>query len=199
MKKLLSWVLLLCMVLMSSYACAETAESEEIAPDFKSFYWGDSKETVMAVEGTPMLENELTAINAEYIAYEATAVGLDAALAYYFCDDGLFTVRYILAESHSNDSLYIDDYETFKSALTKKYGEPYIDLEDWENDSKKEYYADNKGDALNYGYLTYFTVFETDTSYIAMEMSADNYEITTSVTYESKEITAGEADYSDDI
>jgi len=120
-------------------------------------------------------------------------------LAYYFCDDGLYQVRYVLTETHSNESLYIDDYGTFKNAMIKKYGEALFDLENWENDSKKEYYADNKGNALSYGYLTYDTVWLLDRTYISMNMSADNYDITMTIDYVSAEISPGEADFSDDI
>lgn len=65
-------------------------------------------------------------------------------------------MRYILTEEHSVDSLYIDDYNTFKQALTNKYGEPLLDNEKWTSDSKKSFYADDKGRALNYGYLSYY-------------------------------------------
>ena len=167
--------------------------------DFRQFVWGDSKEEVIAKEGRPSSEGNVTGMDADYIVYETTAVGLDMILGYYFCDEGLFRVRYILAEDHSNEALYIDDYNKFKSALTKKYGDPFIDHESWLNDSKKEYYADDKGTALCYGYLNYLTMYFTDRSYISMEMSADNYEITMTVDYESSVISPGEVDYSDDI
>lgn len=203
MKKILSCVLMLCLILMSACAFAEeptdTAETMEILPDFKSFYWGDSKETVVKTEGTPLHEGKMTALDAEYIVYETTAVGLDVLLGHYFCDDGLFQVRYILTETHSNEALYINDYETFRDALTKKYGKPLLDYENWTNDSKKNYYADDKGSALCYGYLTYSTLYCTDRSCIQMGMSADNYDITMTVDYNSTEIDPGEADYSNDI
>lgn len=201
MKRLQAFVLVF-MLIFASCACAEStnpAEPAETTPDFKQFYWGDSKETIIAVEGDPALEGQMTAVNAEYIAYETTAVGLDVLLAYYFCDEGLYEVRYILTEKHSNNSLYIDDYNTFKAALTKKYGTPILDKENWENDSKKSYYADRKGTALCYGYLTYSTFYWTDRSLITMNMSADNYDISMIVYYESITISPGEADYSGDI
>lgn len=184
-----------------SVAYAELPATADTAPvyDFKEFMWGDSKAKVMAVEGDPILEGKMDGMDATYIAYETRTVGLDMFLAYYFCDEGLYAVRYILNESHSNEELYIDDYESFKTALTKKYGEPIWDTEIWSNDSKKEYYADKKGDALCYGYLTYVTWYITDTTYISMSMDADNYEISMRVDYESKTISPGEADYSSDI
>jgi hypothetical protein len=177
----------------------ETESSEEEAYDFKKFHWGDSQETIEAVEGEPKTEDDMSAVDAHYVAYETTVAGKDALLAYYFCSDGLFQTRYILTESHSNEDLYIDDYEDVRTALTKKYGEPDFDFENWSNDSKKSYYADKKGDALSYGYLTYLTAYMLDRTTIYMDMSADNYKISTTIDFTSNDISAGEADYSDDF
>ena len=186
-------------ILFVSTLFPNIVSAETVDYDFKSFYWGDSREKVISVEGTPDGEGKLTGTDSTYIAYETTAVGMDVLLGYYFCDEGLYAVRYILLEEHSNESLYIDDYEKFEAALTKKYGKPLLDLENWENDSKKEYYADRKGDALCYGYLTYETVYSSGTASIVMSMSADNYEITTTVDYMSFDINGGEADYSSEV
>lgn len=202
MKKKLSIFIAILMMLMPFVVSAETVTSTEepiIEYDFKKFFWGATMDEVIKVEGTPLFDGKVNGVDATYVAYETTAVGLDMILAYYFCDDGLYQVRYILNETHSNDSLYIDDYETFKSALEKKYGKTWWDLEDWENDSKKEYYADKKGDALCYGYLEYSTVWFLDRTIISMRMSADNYDIAMTVNYKSNEITPGAADFSDEI
>lgn len=201
MKRITSLVLAFVMLLstMGAVVQAESVEGEGISPDFKSFYWGDSKEAIMAIEGEPYADGEVDGVDATYIAYQTTAVGLDMLLGYYFCEDGLYQVRYVLTETHSNESRYIEDYETFREALEKKYGEPLLDNEYWSNDNKKKYYADDKGNALCYGYLTYSTIWLLDRTYIAMEMSADNYEISMVVDYASAEISPGEADYSDEV
>ena len=168
-------------------------------PDFKSFCWGDTQETVIAKEGNPLLSSEMTNRDVTYIAYNTTVAGKKAILAYYFSDQGLFTVRYILQESHSNENMYITDYEAIRSAITKKYGDPLFDFESWQDDSKKSYYANRKGDALSYGYLTYFTMYSLERTSISMQMSADNYEISTNIQFESKNISFAEADYSKDF
>lgn len=196
MKSVIARVLI-CMFLTVFMVTAAYAQGT--TTDIRQFNWGDSQEYVESVEGEPVYEGQMNGLNANYIAYETTAVGLDMLIAYYFCDDGLFQARYILTEPHSNETLYIDDYSTFRSALTKKYGDPLWDYESWENDSKKEYYANRKGDALCYGYLSYMTWYFTDRTTIYMNMSADNYDISMTVDYESNEISAGEADFSGDI
>jgi hypothetical protein len=173
--------------------------SEENTYDFKTFHWGDSQEIVEAVEGEPTKKGDMSGVDAYYIAYETTVAGKDAVLAYYFCSDGLFETRYVLTEKHSNEDLYIDDYDDVRTALTKKYGEPDVDSENWSNDNKKSYYADRKGDALSYGYLSYMTGYLLDKTTVLMKMSADNYKITTTVDFQSEELFPGEADYSDDF
>lgn len=178
---------------------SEKESETELEYDFKKFCWGDAQELIEKEEGEPYLEDDMTAVDAHYIAYETTVAGKDAVLAYYFCDEGLFRTRYILTEEHSNEELYIDDYEDVQEALEKKYGEPTLYYEDWQDDSKKSYYAEKKGDALCYGYLNYYTYFRLDRSLISMEMSADNYDISTSIDFTSMEISPGEADYSDDF
>lgn len=175
----------------------ETSNNSEY--DFKTFRWGDSQETVVSVEGKPDKEGALKNIEAHYIKYNTTVATKDAILTYYFCDDGLYSVRYNITEKHSNEALYIDDYEYIKRALTKKYGKPFYDEEDWQNDDCKKYYQDKKGDALQYGYLTYYTWYNLERTDIYMYMSADNYVISTVIEYVSKDINPGAPDYSGDL
>lgn len=199
MKQIVVSILLAFVVVGSICLPPETVAAEAADYDFKTFYWGDPREKVIGVEGIPDGTGTLSGTNSEYIAYETTAVGMDVLLAYYFCDEGLYAVRYVLLETHSNDSLYIDDYNEFKSALTKKYGDPIFDLENWEDNSKKEYYANKKGDALCYGYLTYETLYSSGRASIVISMSADNYEISTTVDYVSFDIDPGDPDYSNEV
>lgn len=194
-KRLTACLLLLTLCLAALPGLGESAP----AYDFKKFRWGDSQESVMAVEGTPKYSGKMNGLDANYIAYDTTAVGMDVLLAYYFCDGGLYSVRYILNEDHSVDSLYIDDYNTFKQALTNKYGEPLLDNEKWTSDSKKSFHADDKGRALNYGYLSYYTCYITERVIVEMDMSADNYEVSTLINYTSLTVSPGETDFSEDV
>lgn len=210
MKKKIILALLMCGVVtmsvpMDALAASEvqkeesTENTDEVAYDFKTFNWGDSQEKVEEVEGEPFLEDDMTAQDAHYIVYKTTVAGKDALLVYYFCDEGLFITKYILTEEHSNENLFIEDYEDIRDALTKKYDEPDYDFENWSDNGKKSYYADRKGTALEYGYLDYLTAWIMEKTYISMEMSADNYNISTIIEFGSKDIEAGEADYSADF
>ena len=179
----------------------ETKDSDE-KYDFKKFHWGDKEEDIIAIEGEPDIKDKMLQYDAYYLAYEDVSVaGKEAILAYYFSDDeGLFTTKYILTTRHSNENLYIDDYNDIVDALTKKYGSPDINTDIWSDNSKKDYYSSRKGDALSYGYLTYYTLWtELPKTSIVMIMSADNYEVSTSIEFGSKDISVGEADFSDDF
>ena len=163
--------------------------------DFKKFRWGDSQEYVMEIEGAPDGEDDMVDLDSHYIVYITTLAGKDALLAYYFCDEGLWQARYILTESYSNYDLYIDDYEKVKEQLTKKFGDPLLDLESWEYDDKEEEYKNKKGDALYEGYLTYWTWYQTDTTDIDLDMSASNHYIATDLTFASLDIYPDEINY----
>ena len=170
-----------------------------LAYAIRKLNWGDTKEHVKEVEGDWILEGTVDNLNATYVVYKVKVASLECLLAYYFCDEGLYQARYVLIEDHSNASLYIDDYNTFKKALTQKYGKPLIDTEKWDEDSNKKYYSDRRGRALEFGHLSFLTSYFLDDTIILMEMSADNYEIKTTIDYSSISISPGTADYSDDI
>lgn len=194
-------ILISCFLLML-ISLPSLAEANEFEYDFKQFKWGASFEEVVSVEGNYLTSDKVNGKDDTVIVYRTTAVGMDVILGYYFCDDGLYQVVYSLDEEHTNGESHIDDYEKFRDALTKKYGKPLFDRIKWNDNSMKEYYLENgksKGDALTYGYCSYFTGYQTDRSLIAMSMSSDNYEISTTIVYQSTVIDSGEADYSDEI
>ena len=199
MKKILACILALFSL---TFVFSAFAEGDKPTYDFKKFLWGDSRNSIEAVEGEPFADGKVNGSSTTYIVYETTAVGLDTLLAYYFSNEGLCQIRYLLTEEHSNDNLYIDDYSTFRSALTKKYGEPTLDFISWNDDSMKSYYEKNgksMGDAVSFGYCTYYTVYLTERTMITMEMSADNYDISTTIDYISNTVTQEESDFSDEI
>ena len=93
--------------------------------------------------------------------------------------------------------MYITDYNSVKSQLTKKYGNPWYGQENWDTTSHKSYYSDDKGRALSYGYLTYETGYRTPRTSIVMYMGADNYNVEFYIYYNSRNISAPVEDYSD--
>ena len=196
MKRILSMVLMalfICLFLPSAYAESNTE------PDFKTFYWGDAQTIVEKSNGTPDYTGVMNTQVANYIAYDVSLLGMDAILVYYFCDDGLFSVRYMFQEEHSNEDAYIDDYQTVKSALYKKYGTTLLEGENWSNDDKKEYYANEKGKAVLYGFLEYYAYYLNDRTEVDLTMNSDNYDISLAINYISNDIKPAEKDFSGDL
>ncbi len=196
-KKIIALFLIVFLCFSLTVALGESESDTSFT--FRGYPWGESYKTVYNKEGEADFSGEVDTLQANYIAYATTLVGLDVFVAYYFCDDGLFEGRYILTEEHSNDDLYIEDYQTLQTALIKKYGEPLINSEKWSSDSKKDYYKNEKGTAVCYGYLTYETTFVTSGTLVTLTLDADNYDISTTLDYSSLTIFAPEKDFSGDL
>ncbi len=179
---------------------APTQQARQFEYDFKTFNWGDSKEKVMAAEGRPALSERMRDGTGEYLAYNTTAVEQKVILVYYFTNDNrLHSVVYLSDEQHEDTELFIQDYAAFKSAMSKKYGSPALDKENWQNSSRKNAYENRKGSALDLGYLTLQTRYETDTTLILMDLSMVDGLPRLTVTYNSLTVSPVEKDYSDEI
>ena len=175
---------------------SDTANDSNIY-DFKQFNWYDSVEKIKEIEGEPSDEGDSQAGHTLY--YDVNAIGLDAFLGYSFNKNGLCDVMYVFTEKHSSASSYIYDFNTIKEALDKKYGEPIICRELWDTSEHESYYSDNKGQALEYGYLKLVAKYELERTSIMLITSSVNYEIGTSLSYVSKVNPVEEIDYSNDI
>jgi len=163
--------------------------------DFKQFVWGDSQDKILEVEGSPEEYGKLEGNPALY--YDKLLAGMDTQLAYAFNENGLYFAGYILNVKHTQGDKYISDYNTLKGALIDKYGYPKYDIESWDSDDNKEYYT--KGDALIYGHLMYITRFFTDTTQITLWMDSDNFQVQTSLFYQSLNSLGNKYSFLDDL
>ncbi|MBA7549873.1 hypothetical protein ES705_42372 [subsurface metagenome] len=160
--------------------------AEEVKYDFRKTNWGMSIEQVKATENAK-LDLEIDSI----LFYSGVRIdeiyGEDFSCTYFFSEDKLFLALYVISEEHTNDNLYIRDYENLKKVLTKKYGKPKINKTTWNSDFYKN--DESKwGFAVSVGDLSYFSSWETPTTLITLELSGDNYEIKRNgLNYESKE------------
>lgn len=150
-------------------------------PLFRGTKWGQSKKQVKQIEKSKILKDTSSAL-----IYKLTVGGLDAILGYYFVDNKLFRAAYFFQESHSNDNLYIDDYNTIKSMLKQIYNEPSEDEEDWKNDSYKDD-RDKWGFAIYMGQLSYHTKWENSSTVISLYLQKGDQGIQMGIEYFSKE------------
>ena len=186
MKKAIS-VILLCLLIFTVGGCGNNADSvsevtESTEPqddnfDFRKSKWGASRETVKKSEEATFLDE-----TTDVLMYRDIKVaGLDASLGYVFKDSKLAQGIYSFTEKHSNDNLYIDDYNKIKKALTEKYGEGKENWS-WDDDLFKDD-EDNYGLAISAGHLEIVTRWVTEKSQIVLSLHGDNYEINLTLGY----------------
>lgn len=149
--------------------------------DFRNVTWGMTMNEVKRSE-TLSVQEEDDAV----LAYEETVAGLDAYLLYGFDDDGkLYNAYYSFVEKHSNDNLYISDYNNLVDKLTEKYGEPNYNRDVWLNTLFQDH-PEDYGLAVSIGHLMYGAEWETPTTKISLVLSGDNYKCTLIIGYTSK-------------
>jgi len=146
---------------------------------FRKTKWGMTPAEVKASEPLKISEE-----NKEFIAYKTSVIGKDVFVGYFFIDNQLTRARYILSQSHSNESDFITDYEDFKKILIKKYGNPTKDESFWKKDLYKDNYSD-WGTAISLGHLIYFSTWSTNDMEISNTLMGDNYDISCIIEYRS--------------
>lgn len=149
---------------------------------FRKTKWGMSIEQVKSSE--PL---EVAKEDGNFLGYKTEVIGKNMLLGYYFVDNQLVRARYILAESHTNKNDFIQDYNDFKEILTKKYGKPNEDTSLWRNSLYKDDYS-GWGTAISLGHLVYYSSWETQDTEIINMLSGENYRITCTIEYISKNL-----------
>ncbi|NIO48439.1 MAG: hypothetical protein GTN73_03220 [Candidatus Aminicenantes bacterium] len=167
---------------------------EEIVPPkidskagFRGVLWGASKEHVKKAETSEFMKEDKVGgalKGLEMLVYKADVAGLDGMIIYYFAKSLLTRARYIITESHSNKNLYLEDFKSIKSQLTKKYGSPERDDTIWSNDLYRDDPSEY-GMAVSVGHLIYVAEWYPPESAIQLLLRGDNYKINLWVEYTS--------------
>jgi hypothetical protein len=152
--------------------------------DFRTIDWGMTRDQIKSTETIqPDFEND------KILAYKVKIAGFSAILVFNFISDKCINGRYLIQEKHSNNNLYIEDYNKLKVLLNKIYGEPQNDEVIWKDDLYKDK-PDDYGMAICAGQLIYYSIWENEETEITMELSGDNYEVNHFVIfYDSKKFT----------
>ena len=173
-------VLLLFLLVSSDLISQEKIQKN----DFCDSKWGMKKDKVLSTEKNKPIEAGPD--NRYFLAvYTGEVAGLKMEYVYYFLDDVLVRGGYVLREKHTNKNKYIDDYNKLKEILTRKYGGPIKDDENWYNDRYKDRPQDY-GLAVSIGYLVFQSGWETDRTLIHLTLMGDNYDILSTLHYISK-------------
>jgi len=104
---------------------------------------------------------------------------------YVFVGDMLVRTKYMSTQTHSNKTLFIQDYNNLQKLLTTKYGKPDQEETIWLNTLFQDDYSD-WGVAVAAGHLAMGTVWNTSSTLITLLLNGDNYEIRLGVEYVSK-------------
>ncbi len=101
---------------------------------FRSTKWGMSLDEVEAVEGLKLYCDS----NGACVSTEQKLLHFDVRILFVFDDDRLFGGGYGFYEEHTNDNLYIEDFNKVMNILEGKYGEADEGGLIWNDDSGKD-------------------------------------------------------------
>lgn len=149
---------------------------------FRTSDWGASISEVKSNEKLTLIDE-----NVSLLAYETTISGIKNIVGYLFTEGKLTTGRYLVTEEHSNKNDYINEYNTLKDLMEKKYGKPKKDKKIWKNDLYQDDYS-QWGFAVSLGHLLYYSTWETEKSEISIMLSGENYKIQLMIEYVSVEL-----------
>ncbi len=167
-------ILLIAVLLLVAYS---------LFAQFRNTKWGMSIDEVKQTENS-----EPTYDKDNMLGYDDQLLEFDVFCFYIFVDNQLVRAKYAINEKHSNDNLYIDDYNKLKEALNKKYKTAILDTNLWKNDLYKDDRS-HRGFAVSLGHLVCFATWETQDTDIFLVLRGDNYDIDLVLEYTSKELT----------
>lgn len=149
-------------------------------PDFRGLVWGANKAAAIATEGKP------TAISNRELDYPVVIEGLPANAAFIFSEDKLTGGIYMFQVKHSENNLYITDFDNLKAALTQRYGKPSYAGESWVDPLFKDDRV-RWGMAIAAGQMTMYSVWDRHATKITLMLRGDNFRIKLLLGYASKE------------
>lgn len=172
MKKEIILLLTAMMIVITPTCIVAKVQSEEASEDtfdFRNTNWGISrKEVIQSEEANPAMENK------DSLAFTDIKLGEKDVTAFYaFDNDELIRGSYTIDETHINPLKYLDDYNELKELYIEKYGEPLSDDQIW-NDKT---FSDDLGYSLMFGYVSYMTMWTTETTSICFYLGGDTGDI----------------------
>lgn len=137
--------------------------------DFQGITWKSNKKDVLAAYPEAKDLNSIVSIDTNLGTFNTN-------LIFKFEFDELVLVAYSFKEEHTNDNLFINDYNEIKGLLVEKYGDPDSDQKYWNNDLYKSNYS-RHGFAVSLGHLVYETIWNLPDVDIVLKLTGDNYKI----------------------
>lgn len=154
-----------------------------VVHDFRKTNWGMTKTEVKNIENDKVFLEE-----GNLLSYKGKVNDLNCLIIYIFAENSLVRARYVFNDNHTNDNDYIGDYNSLKSVLKQKYGAPVDSQQNWKNDLYKDRMLD-WGMAIKVGHLSYFSKWNTKSTYIQLYLGGDNYKTSLIIEYKSAKLT----------
>ena len=149
-----------------TWQLAESVYRDEDSYEFRRTTWGMSSAKVARSESLELLRGNDLVIG--------SIGGLTVHIGYVFHDDKLVGGICRLVERHTEESSFAADFDSLKSALVRRHGEPFRDELVWENDQFKEY-PQFYGTAISLEHLEMNTQWETERSIVSLVMRGHTY------------------------
>lgn len=188
--------------LIAQFTLAALAQDES-GFDFRKTRWGMSVAEVKASEGNILIADGPKDIYDNILVYKGMIARLPTLINYFFISGQLVQASYALNVKHSNENLYIEDFNNIKNVLISKYGHPIEDSVIWKDDTYKND-PEDYGFAISVGDLALQNMWKTSSTEIYLTLRGDNYHINIAIPYmstrlksliESKEKSAEERDF----
>jgi len=145
--------------------------------DFRGLKWGATADELKGREKVKPVSDK-----ANFIMYRDKIGSVNVYVIYNLKYGKLCSGSYSNITKHANKNDYIDDYDSFKELMTKKYGKPNEDIVRWKNDLYKDSPQDY-GMAVSLGHLALESHWITDNTIIVNALSGDNYKLYHDVDY----------------
>lgn len=149
---------------------------------FRKSAWGDSPGKVVAVEGKPSDKTP----DGSLFVYQTTLAGHDAVAFFRFVQGKLVSGGYTFTDKHSNDNMFIDDYDAIADGLKTKYGAPSSHDTNWESDLFKNDRS-RWGIAIASGQMNMFEMWSLGDTDILHALDGDNFQVKHLIRYTSIE------------
>ncbi|RAN82077.1 hypothetical protein B5P43_10385 [Bacillus sp. SRB_336] len=149
---------------------------------FRKSAWGDSPEKVVAVEGKPSDKTP----DGSLFVYQTTLSGHDAFAFFRFVQGKLVSGGYTFTDRHSNDNMFIDDYDAIADALKTKYGPPSSHDTNWETELFKNDRS-HWGTAIASGQMNMLEMWSLGDTDIMHALDGDNFKVKHLIRYTSIE------------
>lgn len=160
---------------------------DNVDKDFRVANWGDSKGLVMKREGVPNIIDNMP----DLYAFSDNIAGLPCTVLYCFSDDKLTMAKYLFDVKHSNENVFIQDYQELVDLMAQKYGPPTSGGKNnavWFNDLFKDDFS-HWGLAISSGDLAFESTWDTDKTEILLQLKGENYHISLVLQYVSKHLS----------